>query len=85
MSKYTVYLRSKATGAERGVEMDGPWDDVAEYMWTEGNLGCDCNRELLFDQAAGIPTPLGGVRCSDGLFLIVKVVLHDGTELRDYE
>lgn len=85
MSKYTVYLRSKETGEERGVEMEGPWDDVAQYLWTDGNLGCDCNRQLQFDQAAGKRTPLGDTHCSDGRFLIVKVVLADGTELRDYE
>lgn len=29
------------------------WAD--EFWWTEGNMGCDCNRRLCFARAAGEP------------------------------
>lgn len=83
MSKYTVYLRNNETGEERGVENDGPWNKTTEYLWTDGNFGCDCNRALLFASAKAEKNPQRA--CGDGGFLIVKVVLDDGTELRDYE
>lgn len=37
-------------------EMDLDWDDgdvegSCEYLWSEGNFGCDCNRALFFARA----------------------------------
>lgn len=35
------------------------WEDPedAVYQWTEGNYGCDCNRQLFFARAAGEEEP----------------------------
>ena len=32
-------------------------EDQGEYMWTEGNYGCDCNRALFHARARGVPDP----------------------------
>lgn len=31
------------------------WDDL--FWWTEGNMGCDCNRHLVFERAQGREPP----------------------------
>jgi hypothetical protein len=30
---------------------------AADYMWTEGNYSCDCNRRLFMARALGEPEP----------------------------
>lgn len=40
------------------------WD----YIWSEGNFACDCNRELFFADAAGEEEPEG--KCGDDAFSI---------------
>lgn len=32
---------------------EGPWSKGDEYLWTDGNFGCDCNRHIFFAQARG--------------------------------
>ncbi len=45
---YTVTLTDTQTGAMKTVEMDGAWDNGAEFLWTDGNYACDCNRGRFF-------------------------------------
>lgn len=40
--------------------------EAANYWWTDGNGGCDCNRSLYFNRFGGEPD--GDIRCSDELF-----------------
>jgi hypothetical protein len=54
--RYKVVITRTADGEQRTYDHGDPhnvWDDVTEYMWTEGNYGCDCNRHLFFHRAAG--------------------------------
>lgn len=47
-------IRNNATGEVR--VRDYPelqWSDGSEWWWTEGNFGCDCNREWEFQRAGG--------------------------------
>ncbi len=39
-----------------------------EYIWTEGNYSCDCNREVFFKRAMGVE-PVD-VECGWGAFRI---------------
>ena len=67
---YQVTLKDKVTGKEQTVIMDGDWDVAADYLWTEGNFACDCNRELQFCRVAGTePTSL---QCGDTRYELVK-------------
>lgn len=50
---YEVLLRRNKTGEQQAVMMDGAWDDLEKYLWTDGNWACDCNRHELFCRAAG--------------------------------
>lgn len=67
-----MFLTETASGKRVGIGNDGysSWAD-AEYMWTDGNCGCDCNRELFFRRASGEANPdMTGVKCSAGRFLL---------------
>ncbi|CAN5816701.1 hypothetical protein BH20PSE1_BH20PSE1_01400 [soil metagenome] len=53
MTGYRVLLRNNQTGEERWFQDPLPWEDHTEFMWTEGNYACDCNRHLSFERAGG--------------------------------
>ena len=46
-----VEIRRNSDGAVRSCEYPYPWD--GDYIWTDGNYGCDCNRALFFGRADG--------------------------------
>ena len=73
--RYTVLLRNNATGEVREIAGNpGGWGEDADYLWTEGNFACDCNRQLLFDGCrVGEPT------CGDSAFTAICAKLEDGT------
>ncbi len=39
-----------------------------EFLWSDGNYGCDCNRALLFVRCDGEDDP--DIPCSDGLYSV---------------
>ena len=44
---YAVLLHSHLTGRRYVVSsFTGPFDYHALFWWTEGNMGCDCNRAI---------------------------------------
>lgn len=49
---YNVIIRKNSTGEVRSYRHDYSWDDSTEFMWSEGNYGCDCNRHSFFCEAA---------------------------------
>jgi hypothetical protein len=52
-------------------------DDASEFMWTEGNYSCDCNRSLFFAWAANEadpePADCGGTR-----YLAIRAICDTG-------
>lgn len=51
---YAVEITRVATGQTVTHHEAGDWDDDAtDYLWTDGNYGCDCNRALFFGRAGG--------------------------------
>jgi len=50
-------VRRRVTdGAERTDTYDYPHDEATLiWVWAEGNLACDCNRELRFEMLGGEP------------------------------
>lgn len=62
---------------------DEDWDEANEFMWSEGNYSCDCNRSLFFHRAEGTPDDAGpcgndrySVRLTDTITGVV--VYQDG-------
>lgn len=76
---YTVTIRKNDTGEERSFQQDDEWQEHSDFMWTEGNYACDCNRAIFFAEAGGEDEP--EVTCSDGKYSIVSIVLADGTKV----
>lgn len=76
MTPCTIMLRNNATGEVRAIPEDNAWSEI-EFLWTEGNFGCDCNRDLLWHRAGNILTEDEidePCHCGDGAFTIVSVV-----------
>jgi len=66
-------IRCNATGEVREHEthetmMDGA-EDPGDYIWSDGNYGCDCNRRLFFARAAGEEEDWDS-GCSEGLYSV---------------
>jgi|HubBroStandDraft_4_1064222.scaffolds.fasta_scaffold47461_5 hypothetical protein len=80
--QYSVAIRLNATGETRMYRYDFEWDgENDQWMWTEGNYGCDCNRHMLFKRAHGIePDEADWERgCSEDQYSILYAELPDGT------
>jgi hypothetical protein len=78
---YKVAIKKNDTGEVHLCEMDLNWEDHSEWWWTEGNMGCDCNRELQWLRAANENPSLGDVKCSDNRFTVLYAKLPDGTKI----
>ena len=64
MPDVVAAIRDKQTGEERLYPI-GPWEDHSDFLWSEGNYACDCNRALFFARAANgedIDHPCGSTR-----------------------
>ncbi len=85
---YKVAIRNNATGEVRiGVYDELEWHDSSVFFWTEGNFGCDCNRELEFTRAGG-PGPADDpywngleTECGNGRFSALYAEFADGSRV----
>lgn len=48
-----VDITRTADGVTRRHTLHDVDREGARFMWTDGNYGCDCNRHLWFERAAG--------------------------------
>ena len=80
---YSVAYRKNDTGETRIRKYPHSEYDVDHTIWwlTEGNFGCDCNRELEWRRANGEDPDWGEVYCSDGRFSIPYIILDNGDKL----
>ena len=81
---YTVYIRDNKTGevSEYGMKTPDGYE-FSEYIWSEGNYACNCNRSLFFWRGRELPEEEVWKReasCGDGRYS-VKIVRPDGTVL----
>jgi hypothetical protein len=78
---YKVAIRNNETGEVRIHNDTLNWDDEAcEYMWTDGNYGCDCNRHLFFERSAG-REPDEDRPCGDSKYSALYAELPDGRRI----
>lgn len=85
---YVVIIRDNASKEERTYRPSTEWDpESSVYWWTEGNMGCDCNRRVDFARAGG-PGPEGDPyhnklledsQCGDEAYSVLRAILDDGT------
>lgn len=77
---YTVRIRDNATGEIRECEQGVGWHDSSVFWWTEGNMGCDCNRRIEFIRASGRqPTDEEwDIPCTDDKYTAIDATMPDG-------
>ena len=76
--RYSVEITKVETGEVRTISIPFDWEeDYSLWLWTEGNYGCDCNRELFFDnkQPGYIPEKCGNTRFK------ARAILADGRQI----
>lgn len=85
---YSVFIRCNATGEVRESKQELDWGESTEFWWTDGNMGCDCNRELEFVRAGG-PGPSHDphwndlqTECGDSRYSALYAILPDGTRVQ---
>jgi hypothetical protein len=83
MTQYWVTIRRNEDGAER--TSPEPFDEwhktdprckevyTDEFLWSDGNYSCDCNRQLLWSRFAGEPE--SDPECSHYKY---SVIIKDG-------
>lgn len=60
-----IKIKRNSDGVVREYKDEYTWN---EYLWSEGNFGCDCNRALFFARAVGEDDP--DRECGDTEFSI---------------
>lgn len=79
--KFKVMIRKNDTREVRFYEeTQYNWEDSLEYLWTEGNYGCDCNRAKFFAWADNEKPP-EETECGSILYTIPYAILEDGTKV----
>lgn len=48
------------------INEDDSYSPTSEFIWTEGNYSCDCNRKLFFYRAKGLEASDEETPCHDG-------------------
>lgn len=79
--KYKVEIRRNLDGVVRLHDMGNlEWrDDGTHWWWTEGNFGCDCNREWEFQRAGGEPISEES-ECGTSRYTVIRAIFEDGSE-----
>jgi hypothetical protein len=77
---YRVLIRNNETGEERLYAETYPWHDAAQFLWTEGNYGCDCNRAIFFADAGGEGDI--DIDCGDSRFSALYAEFPNGTRIQ---
>ncbi len=76
---YVVVIKRVSDSTERRCPQSFEWETDGSddwSWWADGDMSCDCNRELEFARAAHEDEP--DVQCSEGRFLVTKIELPDG-------
>lgn len=77
-SDWTAYLTDLDTGETREwkiYDFEAAHLEESDFMWSEGNYSCNCNRALFFARAAGEEDP-NDRECGDGAY---SIIILDGT------
>jgi hypothetical protein len=79
-SYYNVSICKLATGETRVYREDSTWNYTNEFMWTEGNFACDCNRAMMFQRAGG-EEQTWDHDCGDDQYSVLQITDKDGAVL----
>ena len=76
---YYVAIRNNKTREIRLRQENLEWDEYSHFWWTEGNMSCDCNRELEFERAIR-NEPYHDTKCGEKRYSVLYAVV-DGTKI----
>ena len=84
---YIIAIRKNDTGEIHYYTDTFTYEDEYHMLWqyTEGNFGCDCNRELFWYRLIGIEKIGEKLKCTDDRFSIVYIERPDGTRITEKE
>lgn len=51
-----------------------------EFWWEGGNMSCDCNRRMIFDEAGGEETS-EEIECGRGAYTIISITYDDDPKI----
>jgi hypothetical protein len=78
-------IRRNADAVVRRHPRTWEWDDDGEgspdFMWSEGNFSCDCNRHNFFQQAGGVLNAYECTACSETLYSVRLTSVESGSVL----
>lgn len=74
---YFVSILNKETCEVRRYREDSTWNDTNEFIWSEGNFACDCNRHMMFQRANG-EEPEWGTPCGKSRYSVLEIELPNG-------
>lgn len=63
---YFAEITEVATGITKTCTMDFAWEEWSEFLWSNGNFACDCNRQIFFDDDDTVE-----VDCTTERFVVV--------------
>lgn len=72
---YIARIKRLSDGLIREVRKSD-WQNSSGFWWTDGNYGCDCNRDLEFMHAADEQSQ-EDASCGDMKKYVVQIVLDD--------
>ena len=72
-----AHIRRNSDGLVRQYQCEWPVDYSDEFLWSEGNYSCDCNRYSFFQQAANEPEP-ADIACGSSAYTVLSIELRDG-------
>ena len=82
--KGIAYIRKEATGEvheyHTDIQIDSGIHDPWE-VWSEGNYGCDCNRELFF---SAHEVDVCDLKCGDGVRFSVNIRVDGEMVYQEY-
>lgn len=74
-----LIIRRNADGVVRRLSMESMGGYHGDYIWSEGNFSCDCNRGIFFAEAEGELNP--DRDCGDDAFAVRIIADNNGHEL----
>ena len=74
---YTVKLQRNSDGKIVDSVQEFEWQESSEFWWSDGNMGCDCNRHLEFERALG-NEPEKHYKCGITDYKILSITIPNG-------
>jgi len=75
---YKVKIRNNNTKEVRTAHMKLEWHEASLFWWQEGNMSCDCNRQMEFERAGGEAVD-DDSQCGNDRYTVVDATFKDGT------